>query len=40
MPNATAPLVEPTVSSRSFYEHNELITNNKFQRFVMEGKYA
>ena len=34
MPDATAPLVEPTISSRSFYENNELMNNNKFQKYI------
>ncbi len=40
MPIATAPLIEPIVSSKAFYEHNDLMTNNKFQRYILEGKYS
>jgi len=35
MPAATAPLVEPIISSSSFYENHELLNNNKFQKFIM-----
>jgi hypothetical protein len=34
MPTATAPLIEPTISSRSFYEDYELMNNNKFQKYI------
>jgi hypothetical protein len=40
MPNAIAPLIQPTASSRAFCEQQELIKDNKFQRFVLEGKYS
>jgi SNF2 family DNA or RNA helicase len=40
MPNATAPLIEPIVCSKSFYEDHELVNNNKFQRYILEGKYS
>ncbi len=39
MPNATAPLIEPIITSRSFYDDYELLNNNKFQKFIFEGKY-
>lgn len=39
MPRATAPMVEPTVSSWSFYERQSELNNNKFQKFIMEGRY-
>ena len=40
MPNATAPMVIPIVSSCAFYANHELVNNNKFQKFIMEGKYG
>ncbi len=39
IPKATAPLIEPTISSCSFYDQLHLLKNNKFQKFIFEGKY-
>lgn len=39
IPLATAPQVEPFISSLSFYENRNLFNNNKFHKFIMEGKY-
>lgn len=40
MPKATAPVIEPFISSCSFYEEQEILKNNKFQKFIFEGKYS
>ena len=40
MPNATAPMIQPTISSCIFYENSSLLNNNKFQKFIFEGKYS
>ena len=37
---ATAPSIIPATSSGHFYENFTLLNNNKFQKFIMEGKYT
>lgn len=39
IPHAVAPTIQPIVSSGSFYENAELLANNKFQKYILEGKY-
>ena len=40
IPYATAPSILPVTSSEHFYEMNSIHNNNKFQKFIMEGKYT
>ena len=40
IPYATAPSIVPVTSSSTFYEEYSLLNNNKFQKFIMEGKYT
>jgi hypothetical protein len=39
MPIAIAPIVEATVSSRTYYDNREELNRNKFHKFMLEGKY-
>jgi hypothetical protein len=39
MPIAIAPIIEPTIFSGTFYEQNQLLNNNKFQKFMLYGRF-
>ena len=36
---ATAPTIIPAITSKIFYNEYEEIANNKFQKYIFEGKY-
>ena len=40
MPSATAPLIELSCDSIAYREENELLNNNKFHKFLLEGRYS
>ena len=40
IPYATAPSIIPVISSGTYYEQHALQSNNRYQKFIMEGKYA
>lgn len=39
IPEAQAPLITPIISSISFYNSHEEVICNKYQKFILEGKY-
>ena len=39
IPKVVAPTITPQICSGSFYELNEELANNKFQKFILEGKW-
>ena len=40
IPKAFAPTIVPKINSDSFHNDQDLMANNKFQKFIMEGKFA
>lgn len=39
IPTAIAPPIQISISSGAFYKEAELMANNKYQKFIFEGKY-
>ena len=39
IPKAIAPTIIPAINSDSFQNDQEIMANNKFQKFIMEGKF-
>jgi len=37
--DVTAPSIVPNISSQTFYNDYELISNNTFHKYLFEGRY-